>query len=140
MDHVSPDRRSQIMARIRSRDTKPELAVRRQLHKFGLRFRLHRKDLPGTPDLVFPAKRVALFVHGCFWHGCPHCAVGRRRVKSNETYWNSKLERNRTRDALNAERLAALDWTVLTFWECETKDPDRIGDLARTIKDLPRLG
>ncbi|RWC42230.1 MAG: DNA mismatch endonuclease Vsr [Mesorhizobium sp.] len=140
MDQVSPERRSQIMARIRSRDTKPELTVRRQLHKFGLRFRLHRKDLPGTPDLVFPSKRAVLFVHGCFWHGCPHCAVGRRRVKSNEGYWNPKLERNRTRDKLHAERLAALGWHVLTFWECEAKATDRIEALAHTIKDLPCLG
>lgn len=128
------------MARIRSRDTTPELAVRRQLHKLGLRFRLHRKDLPGTPDLVFPAKRAVLFVHGCFWHVCPHCAAGRRRVKSNESYWHPKLERNRARDASAKERLALLGWHVLTFWECEAKDPDRIELLARTIKNLPQAG
>jgi DNA mismatch endonuclease, patch repair protein len=101
MDTVTPARRSEIMAAIRSKDTAPELAVRRYLHASGLRYRLHRHRLPGRPDLIFPGRRLCLFVHGCFWHGCPHCRHGAREVKSNTSYWSVKLARNKARDAEN---------------------------------------
>src|ERR1700674_4838408 len=98
MDTVTPERRSAIMARIRSKDTAPELAVRRYLHAKGLRYRLHHAGLPGKPDLVFPARRVCVFIHGCFWHGCPHCIDGTRQVKSNSAYWSAKVAGHRARD------------------------------------------
>jgi len=107
VDTVSRERRSQIMSRIRGRDTVPELAVRRFLHAAGLRFRLHRFDLPGRPDIVLPSRRACVFVHGCFWHGCPKCVDGTRTVKSNTLYWRQKVETNRARDQRNQKRLEA---------------------------------
>jgi DNA mismatch endonuclease (patch repair protein) len=123
MDKLTPERRSENMRRIKSKDMKPELLVRRLVHALGYRYRLHRKDLPGKPDLVFGPRKKVIFVHGCFWHG--HNRQGcldARRPKSNTEYWNPKLTRNRERDA---ERIAALrddGWGVLVIWECETTD------------------
>jgi DNA mismatch endonuclease (patch repair protein) len=134
VDTVSPQRRSEIMARIRSKDTKPELEVRRELHRRGLRYSLHSRTLPGSPDLVFRSRRTVLFIHGCFWHGCPHCAVGRRRVKSNTDYWEAKLERNRARDARHRTVLEAAGWRVLWIWECESRSQERIAELAEEIR------
>ena len=121
-DTVTPERRSQIMANIRSKGMKPELIVRRLTHSMGYRYRLHRKDLPGKPDLVFPARRKAIFVHGCFWHqhADPACKIA-RRPKSNLDYWLPKLQRNVERDAEHRDRLSALGWQVLVIWECEVK-------------------
>ena len=121
-DTVTPERRSQIMANIRSKGMKPELIVRRLTHSMGYRYRLHRKDLPGKPDLVFPARRKAIFVHGCFWHQHtdPACKIA-RRPKSNLDYWLPKLQRNVERDAEHRDRLSALGWQVLVIWECEVK-------------------
>ena len=99
VDRLSPDRRSANMAQIWSKDTAPEMAVRRFLHAAGLRYRLHRARLPGKRDLVFPKWRICVFVHGCFWHGCRRCIDGTRRVKSNTAYWNSKVADNKARDA-----------------------------------------
>jgi DNA mismatch endonuclease (patch repair protein) len=132
MDKLTPERRSENMRRIKSKDMKPELVVRRLVHGLGYRYRLHRKDLPGKPDLVFGSKRKVIFVHGCFWHGheLKGCLDG-RRPKSNTSYWVPKLARNKSRDA---ERIAALEangWTVLTIWECETKD---LGAVERRLK------
>lgn len=124
VDHVSPKVRSRIMASVKAQGTKPEMAVRRALHRLGYRYRLHRKDLPGRPDLLFVAKRKVLFVNGCFWHfhnGCPRAKF----PKSNRDFWVSKLERNRRRDADNMASLRELGWDVYTVWECELKDLDR---------------
>ena len=121
-DVVSPTRRSQIMASIRSKGTKPEIAVRRLLHSMGYRYRLHRTGLPGTPDLVFPARRKVILVHGCFWHqhSDPSCKIT-RQPKSNQEYWHEKLNRNVARDTDNQSRLRSLGWDVLVVWECEVK-------------------
>ena len=121
-DVFSAEKRSDVMRRVKGRDTSPELAVRRMLWRLGARYRLHRKDLPGHPDIVMPGRRLAVFVHGCFWHG-HDCARGARVPKQNRAYWEAKVGRNRARDAANLERLQALGWRILTVWECELKDP-----------------
>ena len=121
-DVFSAEKRSDVMRRVKGRDTSPELAVRRMLWRLGARYRLHRKDLPGHPDIVMPGRRLAVFVHGCFWHG-HDCARGARVPKQNRDYWEGKVGRNRDRDAANLEKLEALGWRVLTVWECELKDP-----------------
>jgi DNA mismatch endonuclease (patch repair protein) len=139
MDLVTPARRSEIMAAIRSKDTAPELAVRRYLHASGLRYRVHSHRLPGRPDLVFPERRLCVFVHGCFWHGCPHCRHGAREVKSNASYWSAKLIRNKARDANNQKRLADLGWNVLTIWACQAADPAALNLLAVSIRALPAI-
>ncbi|MGO7637583.1 very short patch repair endonuclease [Rhizobium leguminosarum] len=123
MDRVPQETRSAIMSKVRGRNTKPEMLVRSVLHRLGFRFRLHGKNLPGTPDIVFPSRRAAIFVHGCFWHQHPGC----RKASIPETrrdFWLAKLQRNVDRDAENVEALAAEGWKVLTVWECETKDMD----------------
>jgi DNA mismatch endonuclease (patch repair protein) len=104
------------MSRIRSRNTKPELAVRRLLHSLGYRYRLHRKDLPGSPDIVFPSRRSVIFVHGCFWHG--HFGCG-RVPKSRLSYWIPKLQRNKLRDKRNARTLTRKGWKIMVIWECQ---------------------
>jgi DNA mismatch endonuclease (patch repair protein) len=121
-DFVSPEKRSKIMRGVKQADTKPEIRVRRALHAMGYRFRLHRKDLPGRPDIVLPRHHTALMVHGCFWHQHANCKDGRRPT-SNTAYWSPKLERNVERDQEKMAALEALGWSVLTIWECETKDP-----------------
>jgi DNA mismatch endonuclease (patch repair protein) len=123
VDHISPERRSWLMSRVRGKHTSPEMRVRRAAHKLGLRFRLHPKHLPGKPDLVFPRYGVALFVHGCFWHrhsGCPKAST----PKSNTSYWIAKFEQNSARDAQIARSLTSRGWRVSTLWECETKSPE----------------
>ena len=117
-DKLSPVERSAHMRRIRKTDTRPELAVRRAAHRLGYRFRLHRPDLPGTPDLVFPRLRKVILVHGCFWHQHPGCRFA-RQPKSRLDYWLPKLERNRTRDAEAQAALRKLGWDVLVVWECQ---------------------
>lgn len=119
MDIVSPQRRSEMMSGIRGRDTKPEIAVRRLAHSLGYRFRLHRRDLPGTPDLVFPGRKKVVFVHGCFWHRHSRCRFA-YEPKSNVETWRSKFETNVSRDARVRRELDAMGWDVLTVWECET--------------------
>ncbi|HEY1562565.1 MAG TPA: very short patch repair endonuclease [Caulobacteraceae bacterium] len=114
-----PLSRSALMGRVRAKDTAPEMAVRRAAHALGFRFRLHRRDLPGTPDLIFPRLRIAMFVHGCFWHRHADC----RRASTPKTrleFWGPKFARNVDRDAENAELLSSLGWQVATIWECET--------------------
>ncbi|WP_142252688.1 very short patch repair endonuclease [Bradyrhizobium sp. UNPF46] len=137
MDHLTPEARSRNMARIPSRDTAPELVVRKFLHAHGLRYRLHRRDLPGKPDLVFSGRRAVLFVHGCFWHGCPKCIDGTRKVKSNQAYWNPKIAGNRERDARHAATLQASGWKIFTVWECETVDSQQLHRLAKKIMRMP---
>ncbi|MDD5577884.1 MAG: very short patch repair endonuclease [Methylobacter sp.] len=127
MDKLSPARRSQNMRAIRSTGTKPEIIVRRLAHAMGYRFRLHRKDLAGKPDIVFPSRRAVVFVHGCFWHQHqdPACKDA-RPPKSNVDYWRPKLTRNQTRDTEQEAALLAQGWRVLVIWECQTKDAEKI--------------
>ena len=120
-DVYGAEKRSAVMRRVKGRDTTPELKVRRALTKLGARYRLHRKDLPGSPDIVMPGRRLAVFVHGCFWHG-HDCARGARVPKQNRDYWVAKVGRNVARDARNAEALVVQGWRVETIWECELKD------------------
>ena len=115
------EHRSAVMRAVKGKNTTPELLVRRLAHSLGYRFRLHRRDLPGKPDLVFPARRKAIFVHGCFWHG-HDCARGARVPKQNRDYWVAKIERNHRRDEANLRALEAQGWQVMTLWECELKD------------------
>jgi DNA mismatch endonuclease (patch repair protein) len=127
-----PLTRSENMRRIKAKDTSPEVAIRQVVHRLGYRFRLHRKDLPGKPDLVFPARRKVIFVHGCFWHQHTGCREG-HKPKSNEGYWAPKLARNQERDKQNLERLKEAGWDVLVIWECETGDKEMV---AVRIKDF----
>ena len=120
-DVYSSEKRSAVMRRVKGRNTTPEMTVRRALTRLGARYRLHRKDLPGKPDIVMPGRKLALFVHGCFWHG-HDCARGSRVPKANREYWVAKVGRNVARDARSGEALAALGWRVETIWECDLKD------------------
>jgi DNA mismatch endonuclease (patch repair protein) len=131
-DTLSPAERSARMALIRSKNTKPEFAVRQAAHRLGYRFRLHRADLPGKPDLAFPSRRKVIFVHGCFWHqhDAPGCKDA-RPPRSNEAYWRPKLARNVARDAEHIAALKASGWGVLVIWDCETKQPARLADRLR---------
>ncbi|MDP9010488.1 MAG: very short patch repair endonuclease [Pseudomonadota bacterium] len=124
MDRLSPERRSALMARIRGKDTAPEMLVRGLVHSLGFRYRLHSKDLPGSPDLVFKGRKKAIFVHGCFWHRhrCPRGTVPSTRMH----FWLSKLEGNRLRDVRAQNELRRLGWSCLVVWECELKNLDRI--------------
>lgn len=117
--------RSRTMRAVRGRDTGPERTLRRLLHGLGYRFRLHRAGLPGTPDLVFPARRKAVFVHGCFWHG-HDCKRGARAPKRNADYWRAKIARNVARDATQQAALAAAGWESLVVWECALKEPEAL--------------
>lgn len=108
------------MQAVKDRDTAPEMAIRRMVHALGYRYRLHRSDLPGCPDIVFPARRKVIFVHGCFWHG-HDCARGARIPKSNTAYWTAKIGRNQLRDEAARRQLRALGWNTLVLWECEIK-------------------
>jgi DNA mismatch endonuclease (patch repair protein) len=130
MDTLTTLQRSERMARIRSRDTKPELAVRRLVHSMGFRYRLHARNLPGRPDLVFPGRGKIIFVHGCFWHRHGTC-VNTRWPKSRLEFWKPKLEANHARDIANRKALRSLGWKVLTIWECQLKN---MGRTAETIK------
>ena len=125
VDRLSPEARSQLMAAIGSKDTAPELAVRRLLHALGFRFRLHRRDLPGTPDIVLPGRRKAIFVHGCFWHGHPGCRFATRPATRPE-FWAEKIGRNQTRDRIAVARLRRLGWSVATVWECSLRRPEHV--------------
>jgi DNA mismatch endonuclease (patch repair protein) len=125
---TKPDR-SARMARVRGKDTKPEMVVRRLVHGLGYRYRLHRRDLPGTPDLVFPGRHKVVFVHGCFWHRHPDPACKLARwPKSRLEFWKPKLEGNRARDLVNQEKLRDLGWGVLVIWECELGNPASLAD------------
>ena len=113
------------MSRVRKSDTKPEMAVRRLAHQLGYRFRLHRRDLPGTPDLVFPGRRKVIFVHGCFWHQHEACQLG-GTPRTRAEYWGPKLRRNVERDAQNQAALATLGWATEIVWECESRSEERL--------------
>ena len=120
-DVFTPEQRSAVMRRVKGRDTTPELKVRKTLTRLGARYRLHRADLPGKPDIVLPGRKLVIFVHGCFWHG-HDCARGGRVPKQNRDYWLGKVGRNRVRDAKHRASLAAKGWRVETIWECGLKD------------------
>jgi DNA mismatch endonuclease (patch repair protein) len=133
MDTLTAAERSARMAKIKSKDTQPELRVRQIVHRLGYRFRLHRKDLPGRPDLVFPSRRKVIFVHGCFWHGHQGCKVA-NRPKSRRGFWDAKFQSNRIRDAKNQRLLKQDGWRVLTVWECQTKGSEELN--ARLLRFL----
>jgi DNA mismatch endonuclease (patch repair protein) len=118
------------MQAVKSKDTAPELTVRRLAHRMGYRFRLHRKDLPGKPDLVFPGRHRVIFVHGCFWHG-HDCIRGARVPKGNRDYWVKKIARNRARDQKNLEQLTAAGWTSLVVWECNMRNEKKLTTQVR---------
>lgn len=128
---VDPQR-SALMARIRSKQTQPELIVRRALHNMGFRFRLHRRDLPGKPDIILPKYKLAIFVHGCFWHQHPDCKLA-SRPKTRGEYWGPKLASNVARDQRHARALEELGWRVETVWECETRDTERLDKVLDVI-------
>lgn len=132
-DTLTRERRSEVMSHIRSRNTTPELEVRKFMHRTGLRFRVHVSDLPGKPDIVFVRSRICVFVHGCFWHGCSKCIDGTRRVKTRTRFWQTKVAGNRRRDAKHARRLRTLGWKVRTIWECEIRQPGKLKSLAADI-------
>lgn len=126
--------RSRIMRAIKSKNTAPELAVRRLLHAAGYRFRLHRSDLPGKPDIILPKHKAVIFVHGCFWHQHPSPDCRNAQVpRSNTSYWSPKLARNISRDHEAVERLRAMGWRVLTVWECETKQTADLEEVLRAF-------
>lgn len=125
MTEAPSDARSRTMRAVRSKNTTPELTLRRLLHGAGYRFRLHRKDLPGSPDLVFPGRKAVVFVHGCFWHG-HNCKRGARPPKSNADYWSAKIARNIARDARSLKALQATGWRTAIVWECELRDAQAV--------------
>lgn len=131
-DVFTPEDRARVMRAVKGKDTKPEMIVRRLAHALGYRFRLHGKDLPGKPDLVFPGRRKVIFVHGCFWHG-HECARGSRQPKQNAEYWRNKIARNVERDADNLQALERLGWQTQVIWECEMKDRDALADRLRAF-------
>ena len=134
VDTVTPNRRSEIMSRIRSKNTQPELLVRRLLHKAGFRYRLHRADLPGKPDLAFPGRKKVVFIHGCFWHMHEGCAMA-RVPKSRVEFWTTKLSANRLRDSAHVAKLEAAGWEVLVLWECELHAPNLLTKLSLFLND-----
>lgn len=137
VDTLSPAQRSERMSRIRSRNTKPEIALRRALHRLGFRFRLHGQLLPGKPDIVLPRHRIAIFVHGCFWHRHEGCKIA-TTPKSNTDFWVGKFDRNVARDAKNIEELERAGWRVIIAWECEVSSSarasEKAGELANEIR------
>ena len=134
-DMFSPQKRSEIMAKVHSSNTTPEIRVRKLLHSMGYRFRLHRRDLPGNPDIVLPKYKTVIFVHGCFWHGCPTCRHAKIRPVVNAEYWNKKLDRTLERDKNNEAALERMGWHVIVIWECETTK-NKLAILGEHIKDI----
>jgi len=141
-DKFTPAKRSEIMGRIKGRDTGPEKQVRSLLHRMGYRFRLHRKDLPGKPDIVLPGRHKIVFVHGCFWHGHADCPRAKRPIANGE-FWNTKLTGNKARDGAVHAELEAAGWEILTVWQCEMRDREqlkqRLAAFVGPAKSLPTL-
>lgn len=133
-DVFTPEKRSAVMRRVKSRDTAPELAVRRILRAAGIGYRLGGAGLPGRPDVVMKGRRVAVFVHGCFWHG-HDCARGSRKPKANAAYWTAKIDRNRARDEAGRAALTAAGWRVITIWECAMKAEGFADRLTAEVRD-----
>ena len=129
-DVFTPEQRSAVMRRVPGRNSSAEMKVRKLLTRLGLRYRLYRKDLPGSPDVAMPGRKVALFVHGCFWHG-HDCKRGARMPKANADYWTAKIARNRARDIRSTEALIAMGWKPVVVWECELKDADALTERLR---------
>ncbi|WP_089376365.1 very short patch repair endonuclease [Methylobacillus rhizosphaerae] len=123
MDNLTKEKRSKIMRSIKSKNTKPELLVRKLLTQLGYRYRLHKKDLPGKPDIVFPGRKKAIFIHGCFWHGHPNCLIA--KIPDNE-FWQKKIQNNIQRDEKQYQELILLGWRVLILWECELRDSKKL--------------
>lgn len=136
VDNRTVASRSRLMSRIGSKHTKPELAVRVLLHRLGYRFRLHRKDLPGRPDIAFIGRKKAIFVHGCFWHG-HGCRIG-KLPKSNQVFWKAKIERNRSRDREIRSNLEHVGWAVEEVWQCELKDFQSLEARLRNFLGAPK--
>ncbi|MGK6320155.1 very short patch repair endonuclease [Sphingomonas sp. DT-204] len=132
-----PLTRSEVMSRVRGKDTKPEMRVRLALYSAGLRYRLQARELAGRPDIVFRSARLAIFVHGCFWHRHPGCGHA-RMPKSRLDFWEAKLAGNVERDHRHEEQLRSAGWNVLTIWECETRDPARMSEIVSEVKRLVR--
>ena len=133
-DIVDAATRSRMMSGIRGKDTKPEKAVRSFLHRAGLRFRVHRRDLPGTPDIVLPKYKAAVLVHGCFWRRHPGCQFAYMPA-SNEQFWTCKFEENVARDRRKVQRLLDMDWRVFVVWECEVSDARRLRKLVKELRE-----
>lgn len=134
MDTLTPVERSERMARIKAKDTGPEMKLRRLIHGMGYRYRLHDRHLPGRPDVVFRGRHTVIFVHGCFWHRHPGCKLA-RIPKSNVEFWREKLEGNKLRDAKNVKKLKALGWKALVIWECQLKDEDLLRNNIKEFLD-----
>jgi DNA mismatch endonuclease (patch repair protein) len=132
-DVFSPEKRSEVMSKIGSKNSRPELLVRSALHKLGYRFRLHSKDLPGKPDIVLPKYRTAIFIHGCFWHQHESCRYG-HLPRSNLEYWGPKLKRNKERDVKNQAELKKLGWKVLVIWECQISK-----NLIKAVQEIHKI-
>ena len=130
--HKVSEQRSRNMSAIKSKNTKPEIKVRKVLHSMGYRFRLHRKDLPGSPDIVLPKYKTVIFVHGCFWHRHENCKYA-STPKTRQEFWEAKFRENINRDKLNQENLSSKGWKIIVVWECEIKDKDF--DLNRLFKN-----
>jgi len=130
---VDPER-SRIMRAVKSRDTAPEMTVRRLVYSMGYRYRLHRKDLPGKPDLAFKSRRKVIFIHGCFWHG-HDCKRGARVPKNNREYWETKIARNRERDRQHNEDLKREGWRVFVIWECQIREPEAVAERIKSFLD-----
>lgn len=130
VDVLTPEQRRRNMSRIRGKDTKPEMIVRRLVHGMGFRYRLHRRSLPGCPDLVFPSVRKAIFVHGCYWH-MHTCRWGSVEPATNTEFWSSKRRGNVERDEKNAKKLADAGWVSMVIWECETRQPSELAKRVR---------
>jgi DNA mismatch endonuclease (patch repair protein) len=134
-DMFDPQKRSEIMSKVHSSNTTPEIRVRKLLHSMGYRFRLHRRDLPGNPDIVLPKYKTVIFVHGCFWHDCPTCRHAKIRPVANAEYWDKKLNRTLERDRNNVAALEQMGWRVMVVWECETRTQN-ISILHKRIKNM----
>ena len=130
--HEVSEQRSRNMSAIKSKNTKPEIKVRKVLHSMGYRFRLHRKDLPGSPDIVLPKYKTVIFVHGCFWHRHENCKYA-STPKTRQEFWEAKFRENINRDKLNQENLSSKGWKIIVVWECEINDKDF--DLSRLFKN-----
>jgi DNA mismatch endonuclease (patch repair protein) len=137
-DVFTPQQRSAVMRKVKGKDTAPELKVRAALRRLHVGYRLHRADLPGKPDVAMPGRKIALFVHGCFWHG-HDCARGARMPKANRPYWEAKIARNRARDAEHRTALEAKGWRAVTLWECELKDAAALEARLKEAVGLPAM-
>ena len=134
-DKFSKVKRSFIMSRVKSKNTTPEITTRKLLHSLGYRFRLYKKDLPGTPDITLSKYKTVIFINGCFWHGCPNCKRSKIYPKDNQDYWQKKLRANIERDARNYDLLSDMGWKVFIIWECETKKK-KLDDLRNKIQNF----